>query len=133
MAGGKYTTFRKISQELADFAFPKSRSSGHESKAPLSDPSEYAARQSGDPIWGRFTDHWIKWKIQHHAPCSLEDIVFRRMPLWMAGNRINSALIDRIATIAQPHFGWSDSEMILQKNKVQERLDLGQKWLKTEA
>ena len=85
MAGGKYTTFRKISEEIADFTFGKSKVHKEESKKLLSSPEEYNDRLKGTPIWGKFTDHWIEWKIKHHCACTVEDVIERRLPVWMAG------------------------------------------------
>lgn len=132
MAGGKYTTFRKISQEIADFTFPKThtKSTDAESKKPLSLPDAYAKRFGGQKIWGRFTDQWILWKLKHHAPCSLEDLVFRRMPLWMAGERITESQLMSVAKIAANYFRWSDTELQLQLQKTRMALSLALDWKK---
>lgn len=99
MAGGKYTTFRKISEEIADFAFPRSKSDAKESKRPLSTPEEYAARFSGAPLWGRFTEGWVQWKLRHHSPVCFDDVVFRRMPLWLHGKKIPDPVLRRIEEV----------------------------------
>ncbi|MGE4233673.1 MAG: glycerol-3-phosphate dehydrogenase/oxidase [Bacteriovoracia bacterium] len=113
MAGGKYTTFRKISQEIADFAFPRTHTSAFEraSKEQLSTPESYAQRNSGEKVWGRFNSGWIEWKLKHHAPCNLSDIVFRRMPLWLQGVKVPAETLSQIAQIAAPFFGW-DSKRV---------------------
>jgi glycerol-3-phosphate dehydrogenase len=133
MAGGKYTTFRKISQELADFSFPATRAHGraqnHESKALLSRPEDYESRMAGKPLWGRFTDEWLRWKIEHHAPCTLEDIVFRRFPLWMAGRGLTDELLDRVASVAAPAFGWDARAIVDEKARVREGLARGLAWV----
>jgi glycerol-3-phosphate dehydrogenase len=132
MAGGKYTTFRKISQEIADFAFPATRANGRalnrESKALLSSPEDYESRMAGKPLWGRFTDEWLRWKIAHHAPCTLEDIVFRRFPLWMAGRELTDELLDKVARVAAPSFGWDDAALAAEKARVRTALLLGLAW-----
>lgn len=127
MAGGKYTTFRKISQELADFAFPRTQTSRFEveSKTQLSTPEDYAKRLGGRPVWGRYTDEWIRWKIEHSMACTLEDIVFRRLPLWMAGKAINDQLLDQIVEIAKPIFKWDDAAIVREKAQVREALARG--------
>lgn len=130
MAGGKYTTFRKISQEIADFSFKGSRTNDRESKALLSDPADYQKRLSGKPIWGRFTEEWVRWKIQHHAPAALDDIVFRRMPLWMAGRNAVEQNLDKIIEIAQPHFKWDVAEVSSQKATVLANCELAMSWKK---
>lgn len=131
MAGGKYTTFRKISQEIADFVFKQSRTREAESKQPLSNPNDYVKRLSGHKVWGRFTDNWIKWKLEHHMPCTLEDIVFRRMPMWMAGRQIDEAVLDQVVAIAAPYFGWSQEQIVEEKARVYRALHLGQSWPQT--
>ena len=117
MAGGKYTTFRKISQEIADFTFPKTKSSSRneESKALLSSPEEYAEMAAGKKLWGKFTEEYLRWKLQNHAPTSLVDVLFRRMPLWMMGSHIPEAALTRAIEICTEHFGWSKSEADQQK------------------
>lgn len=124
MAGGKYTTFRKISQELADFSFPRSQTSKFEaeSKTQLSTPEDYAKRLGGRPVWGRYTDDWIRWKIEHNMACTLEDIVFRRVPMWMAGRAIDDKLLDQVVEIAKPSFNWSEADIIREKAQVRETL-----------
>lgn len=130
MAGGKYTTFRKISQEIADFTFKGSNNSKfeRESKALLSCPEDYAQRLKGAVVWGRFTDQWIRWKIAHHAPCTLEDIVFRRMPLWMAGKNTVDEHLDRIVEIVQPHFKWTSADLERERARVEGKLRLNMTW-----
>ncbi len=128
MAGGKYTTFRKISQEIADFAFPQTHTRDRESKSVLSEPADYAKRLEGEPFWGQYTDSWIRWKLEHHAPCTLEDIVFRRLPLWMGGRAAFDRHLDHIAKIARPHFGWSDADLEREKNQARAALELGLRW-----
>lgn len=128
MAGGKYTTFRKISQEIASFAFPHSKKSNSESKTFLSDPNDYKKRLLGMPIWGKYTDDWIRWKLNHHVPCTLEDVVFRRLPLWMAGKKMTTQILDRVIEIVRPYFGWSDADLVCEKAKVMASLELGSLW-----
>ncbi|MEW6056875.1 MAG: FAD-dependent oxidoreductase, partial [Bdellovibrionota bacterium] len=122
MAGGKYTTFRKISQEIADFAFPNSKTDEPESKAVLSEPADYEKRLSGKPVWGRFTEEWIKWKITHHCACTLEDVVFRRVPLWMEGKSLSNDLLEEVALICASEFGWSNDERLFQLGSAKEAL-----------
>lgn len=128
MAGGKYTTFRKIAQEIAAVAFPGSKANERESRAFLSTPEDYAERLKGEPVWGKFTDGWIRWKIEHHAPATLEDIVFRRLPMWMAGRRLDEPTIDRVIEIAKPYFGWTDQEIRAQKEEVKAEIRAGYSW-----
>ncbi|MBI3542837.1 MAG: glycerol-3-phosphate dehydrogenase/oxidase [Deltaproteobacteria bacterium] len=125
MAGGKYTTFRKISQEIADFAFPKTSKHAHddESKSVLSEPADYAARLEGQPIWGRFTDQWVKWKLAHHAPCTLEDLMFRRMPIWMGGRKAFEQALGPVGELARAHFKWSAEELARQKAQALRSLE----------
>ncbi|MBI3558524.1 MAG: glycerol-3-phosphate dehydrogenase/oxidase [Deltaproteobacteria bacterium] len=128
MAGGKYTTFRKISQEIADFAFPQSRTHERESKSVLSEPQDYAKRLEGVPFWGQYTEGWVRWKLEHHAPCTLEDVVFRRMPLWMGGRAAFDQHLNRIAELARPHFGWSDADITLEKAQARTALEGRLRW-----
>lgn len=128
MAGGKYTTFRKISQELADFTFPKSLSLNRESKKPLSLPSDYAERLKGKALWGRYTDEWFKWKIEHHCPLTLEDLVFRRSAIWMGGKNVTKGVIDEVLEIARVPFGLNVKESARQKERVYESLKEGSGW-----
>ncbi len=123
MAGGKYTTFRKISQEIADFAFPLSHKNEKESKAPLSTPEDYHARLSGKILWGKFTEGWVHWKLAHHAPCTLEDVVFRRLPLWMAGREVFNEVLPSLVEISQSYFSWSKEELNLQLQKVEHQFN----------
>ncbi len=118
MAGGKYTTFRNISVELADFAFPRTRASGRVSKEPLSTPAEYAARLTGTPLWGRYTDGWLRWKIRHHCPCTLEDLVWRRIPLWMEGAALPPAVLDSVMAIAQEEFHLTGAQLAEQREAL---------------
>lgn len=118
MAGGKYTTFRKISVELADFAFPRTRTAGRVSKEPLSTPSEYALRLSGTPLWGRYTDGWLRWKILHHCPCTLEDLVWRRIPLWMEGAAMPAAVLDEVMEIAREELQLTGAQLAEQRESL---------------
>jgi hypothetical protein len=86
MAGGKYTTFRKISQEIADFAFPDTHTDEAISKEHLSTPEEYRSRFGGEPVWGKYDESWFRWKKQFHCPVLPEDLWLRRSPVWLAGN-----------------------------------------------
>jgi len=130
MAGGKYTTFRKISQELADFTYPgtKSRAFEQNSKEVLSSPEQYAARFTGAPLWGKFTEGWVRWKLKHHVPCTLEDLVFRRMPLWMAGESLSPKVLERIADIAADYWGWDAEKKKSELSRVHAGLEAGQAW-----
>lgn len=128
MAGGKYTTFRKTSQEIANFAFPQSIRLNRESKKVLSDPVDYKNRFLGMPIWGKYTDDWLRWKLDHHAPCTLEDVIFRRMPLWMAGQSITPRQLEGVIDIVRPFFKWNDVDLAREKAKLQASLDLGSLW-----
>lgn len=131
MAGGKYTTFRPISQEIVDFAFPDTKgisiqgvSINEISQEPLSSPEEYAKRFSGAKLWGKYTEGWIRWKLSHHSACTFEDVVFRRLPIWMAGTQIPESTLRRIHTICKEHFRWSESEAKVQWNAVQNKLKI---------
>ena len=126
MAGGKYTTFRKISEEIADFAFPRSKSDAKESRQPLSTPDDYAKRFSGAPLWGRFTEGWVEWKLKHHAPLCLDDVVFRRLPLWMHGQKIPKDVIERIQSISAKT--WNQTSMSGQANQTREHIARAFQW-----
>ncbi len=129
MAGGKYTTFRKISEEIADFAFPGTHpyyiNKDNDSKAPLSDPLSYNARQSGPKLWGAFSEGWVHWKLRHHMPVTLEDVIFRRTPFWFQGRELSDEVLSRTAKICATAFSWSvektESEIALVKNKLSGR------------
>lgn len=125
MAGGKYTTFRKISQELARFAFPKSRENNCESQKPLSMPADYEKRSEGKPLWGRFTDRWLKWKLEHHLPCTLDDLIFRRFPLWMGGKKVVESLLPEVVEQSRSYLGWSEVEGNRQIQKTKELIQKG--------
>ena len=94
----------------------------------LSDPADYARRLEGVPFWGQYTEEWIRWKLEHHAPCTLEDIVFRRLPLWMGGRAAFDAHLDRIAGFARGHFGWSDADVEREKARARAALEGGLQW-----
>ncbi len=132
MAGGKYTTFRKISQEIADFSFPGTSTKNHVSKELLSTPKDYQARLTGRPVWGRFTDEWIAWKCEHHCPLTLEDIVFRRLPLWMGGRDISPEVLDHVAKVVARYFDWDHARVENEKQKVWSGLKSGFEWLAQE-
>ncbi len=121
MAGGKYTTFRRISQEIADFAFPNSMAKESD-KNPLSDPQEYAARFTGEKLWGRYTEGFLRWKIRHQSPCTLTDIVYRRLPLWMQGSSMPKTVIDRVSVIAQEELGLTSDEIQAQVTELYDHL-----------
>ena len=90
MAGGKYTTFRKISEEIADFTFPNSKCRS-DNRAPLSRPELYEKLfQSGDPVWGKYTTAYFDYKLRHHCPVVWDDVWFRRSPVWMLGRETPS-------------------------------------------
>lgn len=125
MAGGKYTTFRKISVEIAEYIFPELKKKRKLSYIPLSSVGEYEERFGKSPgLWGRFTEDWVRWKIDYHMPCSLMDIIFRRMPLWMEGKNLSEELLLRIARIAQPHFEWTEEVLKQQVENVQQEIQL---------
>lgn len=124
MAGGKYTTFRRISQEIANFAFPKSPRSNAESLSVLSSPQDYNDRLKGTKLWGKYTDDWIRWKLHYHCPCTLEDVVFRRLPLWMGGRSLTDEVLLRVGELAAEYFAWDKVRMLKEieivKNKLKE-------------
>ncbi len=127
MAGGKYTTFRVISEELADFAFPDSEAPGHHSRDQLSTPEEYSNRIMGHAIWGKYSIEWFKWKLQHHMPCTLEDLIFRRSPMWMDGKKLcvsNHAQLDEIIKMASDYFSWSNEETTKQRKLLTDSLKM---------
>lgn len=130
MAGGKYTTFRKISQEIADFAFPRIRASKFEAKSKelLSEPFDYQKRFEGRKLWGRYTDEWVRWKLEHHAPCTLEDLAFRRLPIWMAGHAVVEEALDLLIEIARPHFDWSEEDVARERAATLAALDRNMQW-----
>lgn len=128
MAGGKYTTFRRISEEIADFAFPKSKGNAKASKQPISTPADYQKRLLGTKIWGQYTDEWVRWKCAHQAPLTLADIVFRRMPLWMAGTKITPQALEKIAAIAGDYFNWSKDKISEELNSCNQLLKAGLDW-----
>ncbi len=138
MAGGKYTTFRNIAEEIVEFAFPKSKLR-KSNKINLSTPQEYEARfraeknsntENSDKenlkerkIWGKFTEDWVKWKCQHHCPMTLEDVVFRRIPLWLHGPRIlENRSFERVLSVARDHFQWSQSQADAEVAKLESKL-----------
>jgi len=88
VAGGKYTTFRVISQEVADFVHPSTRAHRTRDEDILSSKDEYEKRNTGAPFWGRFNEGFLNWKIRHHCPITLEDVIYRRIPIWLDGKNI---------------------------------------------
>lgn len=126
VAGGKYTTFRPMSAEISDFAFPQTKEG--DSKAALSDPAEYEARFSGAPLWGRYTEGWLRWCLGHHQALTLEDIVFRRTPLWMEGEGLSDALLKRVAAIAAEKLGWDRARLDGEIKSVRVKLAAGSAW-----
>lgn len=122
MAGGKYTTFRNIAEEIVDFAFPDSslQINNHEQ---LSKPDEYQKRFGSNRIWGRFTEDWIRWKLQFHCPLTLEDVVFRRIPMWLHGIRIvEEKSFEKIVQISAEYFNWDKKRIELEIKNIEQKI-----------
>ncbi len=122
MAGGKYTTFRNIAEEIVDFAFPDSKLqiSNH---TQLSTPEDYKSRFGDRRIWGRFTEDWVKWKLQYHCPLTLDDVVFRRMPMWLHGMRIlEERSFEVVSKITADYFQWDSKRIEKETKNIEQKL-----------
>ncbi len=127
VAGGKYTTFRPMSAEIADFAFPGTKAG--DSKQPLSKAEEYKARgQGGKPLWGRFTEEDVRWALSNQVPLTLEDVVFRRTPLWTQGPGLERRILERVADLCAAALGWDSARRGAEIKATEAKLAMGMQW-----
>ena len=74
-------------------------------------------------VWGKFTEDWVRWKCQHHCPMTLEDVAFRRIPMWLHGPRVlETRSFERVLAIARDHFQWSQSQSDAEVAKLESKL-----------
>jgi glycerol-3-phosphate dehydrogenase len=143
VAGGKYTTFRPMSEEIGDFAFPGVKAGN--SRAPLSRPDEYAARRqstagatgkAGDRtpfLDGDTTLDWLKWVLRHQMPMTLCDMVFRRTTLWARGPALmqKANVVQDVAALMAAELGWSSERQEQEIKALEKALNATMSWRQT--
>jgi hypothetical protein len=60
-------------------------------------------------------------------PCTLEDLIFRRSPMWMDGKKLcvsNHAQLEEIIKMASDYFSWSNEETTKQRKLLTDSLKM---------
>ncbi|MFC1599637.1 FAD-dependent oxidoreductase [Patescibacteria group bacterium] len=120
VAGGKYTTFRTMAQEIVDFAFPKSK---HANTKVSINSNPILKNEDTDEI-----ESQLRFEIKNRMVIHLEDFLIRRTSLFLEHKNFDQSTIQNLAKILIEKTGRSSEDVEKETQRYQEEANKREKW-----
>ncbi len=125
VAGGKYTTHRRMAQEIVDFAFPKGALRS-QTDGPLFEKEKACFNEDS----GTLSDlnFQLKHMIENSMVLHLEDFYFRRVPLFLSRVDSGLSLVSELSQIWAKALNKSPNETAQEIADLQETIKNRTRW-----